>query len=505
MIEPADIDTLLDLLGDAAPRWSLEHYAGGHEHQLAAMRDRSNWLHFLCDRQSGKTWADLGILLDNALEQPNSVNVFLGLVSTGLTLSVWPKWQALLDRYGIQRRDRQDEKITTFPNGAIVAFGGTDDLKNVRKYLGNRLHNSVFIIDEAQDQSTAVLGYILDVLLDPMCTPTTRVILSGVLPDLPFGLFLDLATYDEASKTGGTPASKKWSHHSWGRLDNVHTPEAAKRLEELKAEKGENNPQLLRDWGRVQRVWTTIATGYHYSRARNGYRPELADWLPALREKLEEMEVPIASLLAAVPHAGVKYVSVAIDPGGRDRTSVVATGWGDRTHKVQHLFEWATPRNSLAKMSHIRAVMEAVQTHYSPAWRYWDAPGKLEIDTWGADSGIPVVKAANKADKDGQVRRVNDLLEEGRFDIMIGSAVEEDMTKASWDKDALLRGKKEWSSAWHPDPAESARYSLAPYWDSFEARDTRTPQERDRAAFMADAEPEELSRDPIDGVLGWSH
>src|SRR4029077_3137866 len=130
------------------------------------------------------TWADLGILLDNALANANSVNVFLGLVGTGLTLSVWPKWQALLDRFGIEHRSRQDEKITTLPNGAIIAFGGTDDLQNVRKYLGNRLHNSVFVIDEAQDQKTSVLKYLLDVLLEPMCTPTTRVILSGVVPGL---------------------------------------------------------------------------------------------------------------------------------------------------------------------------------------------------------------------------------------------------------------------------------------------------------------------------------
>src|SRR4051812_6601552 len=78
----------------ARARWSLETFAAGHQPQLAAMTDRSNWLHLMCDRQSGKTWADLGILLDNALAHRNSVNVFLGLVSTGLTLSVWPKWQA---------------------------------------------------------------------------------------------------------------------------------------------------------------------------------------------------------------------------------------------------------------------------------------------------------------------------------------------------------------------------------------------------------------------------
>lgn len=452
----------------ARPPWSLDAFAAGHTHQLAAMSDRANWLHFLCDRQSGKTWADLGILLDNALANPNSVNVFLGLVSTGLTLSVWPKWQQLLDRFGIVRRDRMDEKMTTLPNGAIIAFGGTDDLKNIRKYLGNRLDRCVFIIDECQDQSTAVLTYILDVLLDPMCTPSTRVILSGVLPDLPFGLFLDLATRDVESQTGGAPASTKWSHHSWGRLDNVHTPEAAERLAQLELEKGVNHPQLMRDWKRVKRVWSATMTGYHYSRVRNGYVPEVPAWLEAERVQLEALGVPIASLMAAKPRPGVDRVSVAIDPGGRDRTSLVATGWGTQSHKIQELFEWSTPRNSIAKMSHVGYVARIVQRFYGPLWWHWDAPGALEIDTWAIDYGIAAIKAAKKADRDGQVRRVNDLLDESRLEIMIGGAVEEDMLKAAWDKDALTRGVREWSRAWHPDPAESARYSIAPYWDAFE-------------------------------------
>lgn len=431
------------------------------------MRDRSNWLHFLCDRQSGKTWADLGILLDNALAQPNSINVFLGLVSTGLTLSVWPKWIALLERFGVEARSIQDEKLTRFPNGAIVAFGGTDDLKNVRKYLGNRLDGCVFIIDECQDQPSSVLTYILDVLLDPMCTPTTRVILSGVLPDFPFGLFLDLATFDDESKTGGAPASLKWSHHSWGRLDNVHTPEAAERLAQLKAEKGENHPQLLRDWCGVRRVWSAVATGYHYSRARNGYVPTVPDWLAGERMALEIIGVPIASLMAALARPGIEFVSMAIDPGGRDRTSLVVNGWGRTVRKVQHLFEWCTPRNSIAKLSHIEAVAKIAWARYTATWCFWDAPGDLEIDTWTLDTGMPAAKAAKKSDFDGQVRRVNGLLEDAQYDVMIGSAVEEDMLKSAWDKDALARGKRAWSRTWHPDPAESARYSLAPYWDSY--------------------------------------
>lgn len=507
MIELADIDVLLDLLGDTAPRWSLEHFCGGHAEQLGFCRDRTPWIHVMCARQSGKSRGCLGLLLDNALAVPRSTNVFLGLTAKGVRTSQWfPAWLPLLEQYGVTCRNNETEMTTTFPNGSRIIFGGTDDLSHVKTYLGNRLDGSVFILDEAQDQPDGVLRYITGTLLPPMLTPSSRVVLSGVLPDVEVGYFFELATDQPLASAPGLRVSKGWSHHEWGRAANVHTPEAMDQLRAYMAAHGltENDPQIARDWF-LRRMWRKDATGYHYDRARNGYRPRVPDWLEAERVKLEALGVPIDSLMAALPNDGVTHVSVAIDPGGRDRTSLEATGWGDRDRRVQHLFEWSTPRNSVAKLSHVGAVSAIAQRYYSPAWWTWDAPGKLEIDTFGRDYGIGAVKAANKVDMPGQVRRCNDLLEQGRFDVMSGSALETDYQRAVWDKNARANGIWRWSSAWHPDPAESARYTLAPYWDSFEARDPRTPQERDRDAFVADVETTEVSHDPMDDALGWSH
>lgn len=441
------------------------------------------------------------MLLDNALANPGSTNVFLGLTGKGVNASQWfPAWLPLLERYGIECSNNETKMITTLPNRARVLFGGTDDLTHVRTYLGNRLDASVFVIDESQDQPDQILRYILGTLLDPMLTPTSRVVLAGVLPDLEVGYFLELA------------ASEGWSHHEWGRFANVHTPEAREQLARMMAVKKltEDDPQIARDWF-MRRVWRKDATAYHYDRARNGYRPGIPGWFGMERAQLERQfeatgrPIPIESLMAAEPHAGITHVSVAIDPGGRDRTSLVATGWGDRSHEVQHLFEWCTPRNSLAALSHIGAVAGIVQKRYSPAWWHWDAPGKLEIDTWGRDYGIQTVLAAKKADKPGQVRRTNELLEDGRMQIMIGSGVETDMQRARWDKDSRAKGQWEWASSWHPDPAESARYTLAPYWDAFVERDPRTRAEKEREAFHSDVSDDEIQQpDPLSAALGWS-
>lgn len=502
------VDELVDLLPPSEGRqpWSLEAFAGGHAPQLAAMRDHSCWLHFLCDRQSGKTWADLGILLDNALNNPNSVNVFLGLVSTGLTLSVWPKWQQLLDKFGIERRDVKDEKMTTFPNGAIVAFGGTDDLTNVKKYLGNRLHNCVFIIDEAQDQKTSVLKYMLDVLLEPMCTPTTRVILSGVLPDLPVGHFLQLAAFDPASKTGGGKGSAKWSHHSWGRLDNVHTPEAAERLAQLEAEKGANDPQLLRDWKGVQRVWDASLTAYRYSAARDAWTGtlmlvDMADALAPGKLLAVEPRVPVKT-----PNGGVRWVTldrfaIGLDPAATaDRFAIVLWGWSSKERLgLWHIAEWVTARGANALESQYLEVVKVLQAKYAPWGRITrvirDAGSSRQTnDLLWQSHGLmiePAIKGPGSLR--ARVDRLADVLGTSQGHILAGSELENDLKLAKWSLKAREESRWEFDGSHHPDVADAGTYGAVAFYEQAplpEVREVISEDEalsRDAAASLKQA------------------
>lgn len=463
----AQVDELARLLPATEGRavWSLEAYAAGHARQLAAMRDRSNWLHFLCDRQSGKTWADLGILLDNALAQPNSVNVFLGLVGTGLELSVWPKWTQLCDRFGIERSDNETLRTSFFPNGAMVAFGGTD-VATVKKYLGNRLDNAVFIVDESQDQRSSVLKYILDTMLEPMCTFTTRVILSGVLPDVPVGHFLSLAEYDAASKTGGGMGSAKWSHHSWGRLDNVHTPEAAQRLAQLQAEKGNADPQLLRDWCGVQRVWDASLTAYRYSAARDAWTGTPMPWL------IEDM-LPPGKLLAVVPPKGLDRFSIGLDPAATaDRFAIVLWGWSStRRLGLWHLAEWVTPRGANALESQYLEVVKVLQAKYAPWGRITrvirDAGSSRQTnDLLWQSHGLmiePAIKGPGSLR--ARVDRLADVLGTAQGHILAGSELENDLKLAKWSLKAREESRWEFDGSHHPDVADAGTYGAVAFYE----------------------------------------
>lgn len=462
----------LQVLAELAERSRLvrafdaEAFAGDHGPQLRFIKDPSQWQHVMCARQSGKTFADDFILGENAVKHPGSVGLFLGLKGTGVKVSNWvPIWKTgICAPRGVPENWHNETlMLTAFPNAARVMFGGTDDLSNVKKFLGNSLRNhGIVIIDECQDQSSTVLRYIMTQLLVPMMGPTTRIILSGVLPDVPAGYFYELAADEALADRPDLAQSKGYSHHEWGRAANVHTPEAMEQLQRYLAEHKITieDPQIQRDWF-MRRVWDKDATAYRYSKDRNGYLPEVPEWLEG--PMFGKFEVR-----AAVPHEHVDTFTVGIDPGGGDRTSVVVWGWGEHTHEVQHLFEAVTDRNVKVSLGDIGEVVGLVQQHYPTDFFFWDpGSGKMELDTFGADYGVPLVRAAHKTDLPGQVRRNNDLLTKGWAKVMVGSRLEEDYLKARWDRDARTAGTWRWATQWHPDPSEAARYALQGYFNNY--------------------------------------
>ncbi|HEX3220591.1 MAG TPA: hypothetical protein VHU77_11360 [Candidatus Limnocylindria bacterium] len=462
-------------------RWDPRAFAGQHEPQYGFITDRSPFSHAQCARQSGKTWGDDFILGQNADEHPRSAGLFLGLKGTGVRVSNWvPTWkQGLCEMHGIPSDwHNETSMVTTWPNGSRVMFGGTDDLSNVRKFLGNSLRNyGIVIIDEAQDQPPQVLRYILNTLLPPMLGPKSRIILSGVLPDVPAGPFYDLA------HPGGLGGAKctctGWRHHEWGRAANIHTPEAMEQLAKYMRDHGltEDDPQIQRDWF-MKRVWDTSATAYRYRQELNGYKAETPDWF-------KHVDWEHGKARAAVPHDGIDQFTIGIDPGGGDRTSIVVWGWGEHTHEIQHVFEWVTPRDTPVPLSEIASTLAIAVEHYPTDNIFWDpGSGSLEIDTFGTDYGIPLVRAATKTDFPGQVRRNNDLLTKGYLKVIIGSALEEDYQRARFDTEARAKGTWRWSSQWHPDPSEAGRYGLQGYYNAYVEPPKPVPVELAKRAAM---------------------
>jgi hypothetical protein len=482
-------------------RVTAETLAQDHLRQLAMVRDREPYMIVLCSRRAGKTYGLACLALLTALARPRQNILYVGLSKPHARKFLWNEvWCPLLDGLRIPHKRNESDMTTTFPNGSVMYVSGTDDVRHIESFLGNRL--DLAIVDESQSQTDSVLvplttRILPNALLDDMDHPG-KLVMAGTIPEVNAGRFMEV--WNEGA----------WSKHNWSRFENPHLKnQPAALVAFLKANPGlaEASPEVQREWfGRF--VFDSNATAYRYSPTLNGYDATPAAWLEAARAELEAAGVPIASLLAAVPLDGIEYFSAALDPGGHDRTALEVTGWGRRTPKVQQVFEWSTPRNKLAGWDHMGIVCGIVRKHFNPGWFHYDSNSANEMQTFSADHGVTVLQAAKKSDLPGQVRRNNGLLTAGTLLVMNGSALAEDYTKARWDPDARAKGLWRWANSWHPDPSEAARYTLGPYFEAFEKPDTRTPQQRELDTIAAEDLAEVLGGnegrpDPLEESLGW--
>jgi hypothetical protein len=427
-----------------------------HGPQLIACQDRSPWIHIMAARQAGKSQADCAILFENARANEGSTNIFLGLKGTGVRFSMWEAvWRPLCERFGLDPKCHNiTNMVTTFPNGSRVAFAGTDDLSNVRKYLGNSFVRGVFIIDEAQSQSTTILKYLVENLLPPTLGEGSRVYMTGVLPDAPVGYF-----YERAE---GNAKAEGWSHHEWGRAANVHTPNALEWLANHMREFNipDDDPQIQRDWYMV-RVWDVSSTAFGYVDERNGYDPAPPAWVSAL-------SLPPGKVTASVVPFECNMFLVGIDPAGlKDRYALEVLAFGEATDKLWHCFEWITDKAADPYQSDVNNVLVSVKGFYENVLGWVRDHGSAAItdDTLQKEHGI-TVEPAIKTDLRARVNRMRDLLRAGRMKVMRGSALAEDFALARWSMVALADGdwKWSWDPAHHPDASDAAVYTLPKYF-----------------------------------------
>lgn len=369
--------------------------------------------------------------------------------------------------------------------------GGTTvynlEVEGAHTYLANGV-----LVHNCQDQQN--LDELLDSILPPMMGAGARLILSGVFPEVPAGRFWREAGWVERNGQWFQEPSGRFSRHNWGRLSNVHLPDPWGDLQRYLAATGFsiNDPRIIRDW-QGKPAFDPNATAYRYNQERNGYKAVMPDWLRLLfanggkddrgrqlkfcHEMRPDKDGILHGMMASEPKLGVRIFALSIDPGATsDRASIQGIGWGPDFRGSQHLFDWTTLRKSNVSTGDMYAVAAVAYKAFlrmgeamNP--RYDAGSSQNTVDNLQGDYGLPVILAAKKSDKKGQVDRCNDLLTEAKAEIMRGSALEQDLARARWNKAALERGQYEWDRAHHPDSSEAWRYATQDFFESAVPKD----------------------------------
>lgn len=443
----------------------------------------------MCARQVGKSWGIGQAMVRRSLNVPGSQSVFFGLNGVAVRDNFWrPVLKVLLARWQVPHTP-WERMVVEFPNGSRILCTGTDDLTHVQNVLGNRFKGALLAVDEMQSQKQAIIRELLGSILPPTLTPESTIVLAGTIPPVPGGVWWEL---------GKQPS---WAQFGWGRVElaepmpaelspeeqlvhlerhlvslNPHTPEAPQVLiDHLRDNRiTVSDATVQRDWFGNKGAFDARERGYHYRSEVNGYGIDTPGrlhvtpgWLAELHAiMVNKLKIP-PTAMAAVPWEGIDQFSVAIDPGAKDPCGIQCWGWGKKTSKIQQVFDWTSAWNARLNWSDIMTIGAFVQRHFRTHLWHYDTNSENELNTFDREYGVPAIRAADKRDKKGQIRKTNDKLKDGTIQVMLGSSLEADYLSAQLDPDKLAHDQWDWTDDYHPTASECGRYLLVPWWNQY--------------------------------------
>lgn len=129
-------------------------------------------------RQGGKTFLDVGFLIEGGMAKPGTINPYFGLTGASVGDIMWPEvvtWWKLL---GFDPDDLHQHVYTAkLPNGSLIKGRGTDDRKYIESKRGAKYNH--IVIDEMGSQPESFIAYFIELLKPTMVKARGRMIRSG--------------------------------------------------------------------------------------------------------------------------------------------------------------------------------------------------------------------------------------------------------------------------------------------------------------------------------------
>ncbi len=465
--------------------FSIEDACGAHLKQLALARDPAKRIAACCGRRAGKSTALCARAVDLCTTTPNATVYYCTKSYTwARNTIVEPILRPMLSKAGIVVHEDKAELVYTFSNGSKLFFLAADDLGDIKKFNGKKMH--LCIVDEMQDLSEDVLEEFLTVIVNYcLYDYDGTLILAGIPSEAPAGYWF---------KTWG---NKAYSKHTFTAFDNpLRRPEETQRWVDSEcAEHGvtPTHPLIQRS---VFAVWVPMTDwlAYKYDPLRNG--------------------TDCKFFRAVTKDTTGWRFAVGVDTGSIDRTAIVVIGQSRHDPATHLVDEWVTGHGADLDFSAIVNQLLAYRRIYQPQMWFFDPAhaGKPLMAELRNRHGFPMEMSATKSQFKGQVELVNDGLRQGKIKIPPESEVASDMMRTVWDKDLALRNRWEYSPVWHPDPAEAFRYAYQGIYATwFKEPDKRTPEEKARdeeAAGMDERVRSNLDRDiqadEVDETPSWA-
>jgi hypothetical protein len=431
-----------------------------HEKQLRAVLDPARFIVACLPRRSGKTMSEAIRAVSLCLSKPNKVVWYLSFtISYGIDTFTDGCLRGLLKRFDISATVAEGGSYIEFPNGSSISIRGIDDVHSIEKLRGRNPPDLVFL-DECQSMREQLLAPMVNNIIRPaLLDREGTLIVTGTPSPVPAGFFYNIWTNPKA-----------WSRHEWTLYDN---PTKSRTyydafLAKERADRGitEADPSYRREWLGEWAIEEDLRV-FKYG-ALNHVPGDYNEF--ATPSGLRGRRTLTRHHLRSSGNRHMWRSAVGIDIGSGDRTAVVVLGQHMHDSHVVQLYEWVIERKQEPVTSDLVDQLRWVRNEFEPSHWFFDsggAGGKMLMETLRRDHGFPLMEAARKTDRRGQIEFVNMWLRRGQLLIPSNSASAEDCLKTLWDQDKLKIGVWEYSRTWHPDPMDALRYcafGIYPTW-----------------------------------------
>lgn len=359
--------------------------------QKAFITNKGKQKALFCTRRSAKSYTAGMYLVYEALNNPRSNCLFIGLTRASAKAIIWKDILQVLDtRYNLGASFNQTDLTMTFPNGSVIAVTGVDvDEREMNKLLGRKYR--LVTIDEASmytiDLRNLVYGVLGPAMVDPNDNDESGTIcLMGTASDFPRGLFYDITTGVE----------KSWELFTWTAHDN---PFVARKWQEALDKIRDERPSYMetpqfKQWYLNKWVVDEEKLVYRFDVSRN-----LCSVLPHLR------------------HDDWTYV-LGVDTGWEDDSAFVLTGYNAHNPNP-HMYvikSFHKKRMTFDDVSNkIREFMN--DKEFAPHKIIIDGANKQGVESMRQRSSIPF-EFADKQDKVTFIELLNSDLIQGVVKIL---------------------------------------------------------------------------------------
>ncbi len=359
--------------------------------QLDFINDPSKRKAALCTRRAGKSFAVSRYLIQEALDNPETLCVYIARTREAAKRILWNMLKQADKQYRLGIKFNNAALIAKFPNGSEIIFTGANDSSDVDKLRGAAF--SLAVLDEAAFFNINVKELVRDVLGPALLDSDGTLAMISTPNELCAGFFYEIT---ELEKYG-------YATHKWSIKDNPYMTQAVKAID------------------RDVRAGILDPTDPAYKREYQGL------WVKDDRSIVYKYSD--ANIYDELPENCFWEYIMAIDLGYHDPTAFIIAAFSD-DHEELFIVEQFKKKNMLT--SDVEDLIREFQSRFNFSKIVVDTGGgasRMVLETFKERTSLPIEPAKKSGDKVGLITMMNADLARGLIKVRKDSELLKE-----WDK-----------------------------------------------------------------------